>query len=203
MELMLQMHPKANYFSKMKIHISHPCHQNWNEMTPNGDGKHCFSCSKTVVDFTGMNSIAIAVYLELHAQESVCGRFKKTQINEAPLDAQKFVDYVAKSRLPFLKKIAALFVFTFLLAMPPNPARAQQPQPKILRAPAPLKQKHTMGKIAVPKAQDSMKKFSTKNISARREHSPETQKKGNQDYQIMGMIALPVAQPNNTKPKNN
>ena len=36
----------------MKITIPTPCHENWNEMTPNEMGRHCTVCSKTVKDFT-------------------------------------------------------------------------------------------------------------------------------------------------------
>ena len=32
--------------------IPEPCHENWNKMTPQEQGRHCAVCSKVVVDFT-------------------------------------------------------------------------------------------------------------------------------------------------------
>src|ERR1700756_4455260 len=34
------------------IQIPKPCHQDWNTMEPNEQGRHCLQCCKTVVDFT-------------------------------------------------------------------------------------------------------------------------------------------------------
>jgi hypothetical protein len=37
---------------KKPIIIPEPCHQNWDAMTPNEQGRHCTSCVNTVVDVT-------------------------------------------------------------------------------------------------------------------------------------------------------
>jgi hypothetical protein len=36
------------------IIIPEPCHQNWDAMTPNEQGRHCNACAKTVVDATNL-----------------------------------------------------------------------------------------------------------------------------------------------------
>ena len=36
------------------LRISSPCEQSWAGMTPDGRGRHCASCAKTVVDVTAM-----------------------------------------------------------------------------------------------------------------------------------------------------
>ncbi|MBA2480468.1 MAG: hypothetical protein H0V44_07380 [Planctomycetes bacterium] len=35
-------------------HISKPCHEHWDGMTPATGGRHCDACAKTVVDLTAM-----------------------------------------------------------------------------------------------------------------------------------------------------
>lgn len=34
------------------MHIAKPCHEDWNRMSPNDQGRHCAVCEKTVVDLT-------------------------------------------------------------------------------------------------------------------------------------------------------
>ena len=53
-------------------HIPKPCHENWEQMTPNEKGRFCSSCSKTVIDFTKPNS-----FTEIQDFENVCGRFNR------------------------------------------------------------------------------------------------------------------------------
>ena len=199
MESLLLPHPKENKLSKMQIHIPHPCHQNWNEMTPNGEGRHCRSCTKSVVDFTGMNPEVVDTYLELNATKSICGRFQATQVFQPKIDAQEFVQQVVKSQLSFLKKIAALFVFAFILAMPPTSAQApQQPYSRIVGEPAPENQ-HIPEKIAPRKEQDSTNNLSRSVDSFIQKASPTTLKQDHPDHQIMGMIARPIHQQQKAK----
>jgi hypothetical protein len=61
------------------ISIPQPCHQNWNDMTPAGQGRHCQSCQKIVVDFTGMTTSEIIGYL--NANGKVCGRFTQEKLD--------------------------------------------------------------------------------------------------------------------------
>jgi hypothetical protein len=61
------------------INIPQPCHENWNQMTPVEQGRHCTQCSKTVTDFTVMTNSQIINYLTQHG--NVCGRFGESQLN--------------------------------------------------------------------------------------------------------------------------
>lgn len=63
------------------VTIPEPCHENWQQMTPNEQGRHCMSCQKTVVDFTLMSDQEILDHIA-RASSSVCGRFNNDQLNK-------------------------------------------------------------------------------------------------------------------------
>jgi hypothetical protein len=65
-----------------KPHISNPCHENWDAMTPQSGGRHCNECDKTVIDFTGWADDEISTYLSQHAGEKICGHFSSHQLRE-------------------------------------------------------------------------------------------------------------------------
>lgn len=65
----------------LHINIAEPCHENWQQMTPNEQGRHCLSCQKTVVDFTRMSDQEILHYIS-RASSSVCGRFYNHQLDK-------------------------------------------------------------------------------------------------------------------------
>jgi hypothetical protein len=60
------------------ISIPTPCHQSWQQMTPEGDGRHCQSCSKIVTDFTKMTNSQVISHLS--TANNVCGRFTQPQL---------------------------------------------------------------------------------------------------------------------------
>ena len=65
----------------LKITIPKPCHEDWEAMTPNQQGRHCTACAKTVVDFTVMTDEAIKKYFIQQKEEKICGRFKQEQLH--------------------------------------------------------------------------------------------------------------------------
>lgn len=64
------------------ISIPKPCHEDWNKMNPNNEGKFCSSCSKTVVDFTKMSKEEIHSYFKQKSGEQTCGHFYASQLHE-------------------------------------------------------------------------------------------------------------------------
>ena len=62
------------------VRIPEPCHEDWNRMKPEAQGRFCSSCSKTVVDFSTMSDFSIVNYLENNKHQSVCGRFAEDQL---------------------------------------------------------------------------------------------------------------------------
>ncbi len=63
-----------------KIHIENPCRENWQNMTPDEDGRFCNSCNKIVVDFSKKSLSEIRDHL---AKTNVCGRFSLRHTNSA------------------------------------------------------------------------------------------------------------------------
>ncbi|MDC7997886.1 carboxypeptidase-like regulatory domain-containing protein [Gilvibacter sediminis] len=85
---------------KITIQIPEPCNEDWNQMSPDGLGKHCESCAKTVVDFTARTDKFIASYFKEH--DNICGRFRPDQLNR-PID-------LSARRNSVLPPLAASFI---------------------------------------------------------------------------------------------
>jgi len=64
----------------LQLTIAEPCHENWNQMLPEEQGKFCMSCQKTVVDFTAMSDREVLQYFSTDTG-STCGRFYEDQLN--------------------------------------------------------------------------------------------------------------------------
>lgn len=65
----------------VQIHIPKPCHENWNNMTPDGQGRFCSSCQKVVVDFSVMSDKELLNHLSKLAGQYTCGHFSVHQLN--------------------------------------------------------------------------------------------------------------------------
>ena len=87
----------------IQLSIPEPCHQDWNKMTPNDQGRFCSSCSKTVVDFSTMSDAALMQYFENLKDSNVCGRV--------------YTDQLERSIQPVAKPRKKIFVYwQYLLA---------------------------------------------------------------------------------------
>ena len=97
-----------------KISIPKPCHEDWNAMLPEEQGRFCLSCSKTVVDFSTWEPDDILNYLHNRKEERVCGRFNNTQVAVPLPPREHLLDQVIRStHMPLLRKIAAVIVLCF------------------------------------------------------------------------------------------
>jgi hypothetical protein len=75
-----------------KPHISKPCHESWDEMTPQSGGRHCKECDKTVKDFTSLTNDEISTYLTEHAGEKICGRFSDDQLRDQSITSSNKIE---------------------------------------------------------------------------------------------------------------
>jgi hypothetical protein len=64
----------------LKIQVPNPCHEDWNAMTPNQQGRFCNNCSKSVIDFTKMKTPEIQDYFIRNQDTKVCGKFNNSQL---------------------------------------------------------------------------------------------------------------------------
>lgn len=61
------------------LSVPTPCGENWGEMTPTANGRHCSSCNKTVVDFS-LSSDAEIFAVIANSKGEACGRFFDDQL---------------------------------------------------------------------------------------------------------------------------
>ncbi|CAN5627688.1 hypothetical protein BH11BAC3_BH11BAC3_34400 [soil metagenome] len=61
--------------------IAEPCHENWQNMTANDQGRFCSSCKKDVVDFSIMSDAQVYSAL-LKGDANMCGRFSNQQMEK-------------------------------------------------------------------------------------------------------------------------
>jgi hypothetical protein len=91
-----------------KITIPKPCHEDWDQMTPDQTGRFCNSCAKSVIDFSNMKTPEIQAYFIKNQGKNVCGRFKNEQINKFDIQVPQSI---LQKKMPFHKAfILALFI---------------------------------------------------------------------------------------------
>ena len=95
------------------ISVPKPCHEDWNNMSPADQGRHCDVCAKTVTDFTAWQPQQILFYLQQHAAQKTCGRFLPAQLEEPIPTPEDFVKKIGHFSMPYLKKAAAILLFSF------------------------------------------------------------------------------------------
>ena len=94
----------------MIIRIPEPCHEDWNKMTPDANGKFCGSCQKSVFDFSNKTDDEIKNILMHYKDQKVCGRFKETQVNR-PLNLR-----VNLNEVPSNVSMTKIFALALLLS---------------------------------------------------------------------------------------
>ena len=89
-------------YRPLKIAIPEPCDESWEGMLPveGTPARHCFSCEKNVIDFTGFTDAQMHAYARKHGGK-MCGRFRPDQLNR-PIRAKR-----TPNRSPFPIAVAA------------------------------------------------------------------------------------------------
>lgn len=66
--------------NSIQLSIPEPCHESWQSMTPDTNGRFCKSCQKTVIDFSIMSDQEIVKVMN-NAGDDVCGYFHPDQLD--------------------------------------------------------------------------------------------------------------------------
>ena len=119
------------------ITVPQPCHENWAQMAPAAQGRHCAACDKVVVDFTRMTDAEVVRWLQRPQPGRTCGRFATKQLNRPLL-----VPALPAPR--WQKWVATTAAVVGLQAGAAPEAQAQRPIPTEQRI-------ITMGMVAVPR----------------------------------------------------
>lgn len=77
----------------IQISIPSPCHEDWNKMTQQEQGRFCSSCQKCVVDFRHLSDDALIEFYHRTSNEHVCGIFRESQLNREIFKPQNKKSY--------------------------------------------------------------------------------------------------------------
>jgi hypothetical protein len=96
------------------ISIPEPCHEDWNNMSVENQGRYCMKCCRTVIDFTGWEASDIAAYLNVNRQTKVCGRFNASQLDTPMVETPEvYLKEIFFANVSIFKKVAAIFLIAF------------------------------------------------------------------------------------------
>ncbi|WP_443938431.1 carboxypeptidase-like regulatory domain-containing protein [Pedobacter sp. MW01-1-1] len=90
-----------------KLTIPEPCQQNWDDMLPDGNQRHCTSCEKMVIDFASFSDKQLTDWFAKNSG-NVCGRFAPGQLERA------FFPHTSFSLKRFKPGLIAASIFAFL-----------------------------------------------------------------------------------------
>jgi hypothetical protein len=111
------------------FHIPEPCHESWQAMHPQQNGRLCDACCKMVVDFTGMSNHEILNYLNQRKGERVCGRVKNEQLSDSA--NKKTIAVLPQKKFRLQRFAAALWLVfgTFLFSACNNDMKVGEIEP--------------------------------------------------------------------------
>lgn len=140
------------------IRIPEPCHEDWNKMTPDANGKFCGSCQKSVLDFSNKTDEEIKDILMHYKNQKVCGRFKTTQIDR-PLNLR-----INLNEVPRNMSITRMFALAMLLSFGSHLFACYDLQGKVIQGIEMIsdeddKNKRVVGEmVATPKEKEKINK---------------------------------------------
>jgi hypothetical protein len=92
----------------LQLQIPKPCSEDWNQMTPEAQGRFCNSCQKTVTDCTHMSDAQLIAFFK-KPKQSICGRFTQEQLENDIL--------IPRKRIPWVKYFFQIALPALLLSL--------------------------------------------------------------------------------------
>ena len=133
----------------LQLTIAEPCHENWDGMLPENQGKFCLSCQKTVVDFSAMSDREVLNYFNNNTGNT-CGRFNDEQLNKTLS--------VPKERSIGKWKYFWQFLLPAMFAMHKVQAQKVVGKPAIVQQKPVVEKPHIlMGMVALPRPVETQK----------------------------------------------
>src|SRR5438552_3030565 len=93
-----------------KLVVKKPCQERWSSMANAGNGRHCKSCNKIVIDFSVLSDDEISTFFLSNSHNPVCGRFHQSQIDRIKISLPSDV---LDKRIPYWKKFLVIFLICF------------------------------------------------------------------------------------------
>ena len=95
------------------LNIQSPCSENWEQMTPEEQGRYCKACAKHVQDFTALTPLEISQQLQ-NTKGTLCARVTPQQLKTPLLN----LEASKKLELPYANIAAGLLAVTTLTMGP-------------------------------------------------------------------------------------
>ena len=100
----------------LQLAIPKPCHENWEEMTREQQGRFCNACATTVIDFTNMSDGELLNFFKDKRSGDYCGRILPQQLDRSLQEA-------VSRKIPLFYMLL-IFLVLFLFSRQAN-AKAQ------------------------------------------------------------------------------
>jgi lipoprotein-anchoring transpeptidase ErfK/SrfK len=122
---------------KFSLEIKSPCHENFNNMTPNANGSFCSSCAKNVIDLSSKTNSEVAQIIAKSKDKNICARLNVSQLEQT----FEYETHPKNNNFKYAVAVAASILLTSNIV-------AQESQaPKTEQAQSP--KRVTMGKMIV------------------------------------------------------
>lgn len=124
----------------IQLQIADPCHEAWEDMTPQSRlERHCQSCQRSVVDFSGMTDAQVVSYFKTLTQP-VCGKFQGHQLGRTMEEARlarpnHYSGIAIAAALSILSPAVAAQQVSTDVPPPPPPSLAGYYGPSLAEAP--------------------------------------------------------------------
>ncbi|MCW3071469.1 MAG: energy transducer TonB [Bacteroidetes bacterium] len=105
--------------------IPNPCHESWDAMTAQENGRYCGSCRKVVIDFTQMTEQQIIDHLAANTGKKMCGTFRRSQLQPPPEKHRN------NKVIRFLAAVLLVFGMSLFSCQTDEPVKKPDPEPSI------------------------------------------------------------------------